>query len=470
MGRGLRICVDRNGVRQDAELLGEDFFEINELTVIANESFADFSKALQNEIMQTLRERPTRVDDVYLETFTNVELKTNKGAKRYVGNGDIEMLKAYLTINKYVDVRTHEPTDKYREASASNTLVPMPEDIADLSDTFKKIVDAVIDKDLLKEMLNDITGQKKTEVNKLNDNFNKEEFKALWNEINHKYVYTVTYDSDQLINKAVNSLNANLDIARPTIVVEEGKQNVTEDNKVKFEKTASESLTHFLKSSISENTCYDLVGRLASQTHLTRHTIIQILKGILPDKLNMFAWNPEQFISQVSNLIKAEKATMIVSHIEYSETKGKYDSNIFTLKSRGDFAKALKTKKHISDYVFFDSEKEKEFAKGLENGIEVTVYAKLPRTFQIPTPVGNYSPDWAIAFEHKGLKHIYFIAETKGTMDSIQFKKVEEAKIECANALFNKFSDTNVRYEQVDSFEKLREKLQKYMIEKIDQL
>ncbi|MCH5217770.1 MAG: DEAD/DEAH box helicase family protein [Muribaculaceae bacterium] len=465
VGRGLRICVDRNGVRQDAELLGEDFFEINVLTVIANESFAEFSKALQNEIMQTLRERPTRVDDDYLRTFTNVELTTNAGTKRYVGNGDIEMLKAYLKINKYIDVNTNEPTDKYREASASNSLVPMPEDIEDLSDTFKKIVDAVIDRDLLKEMLNDITGQEKTEVNKLNENFNKEEFKALWNEINHKYVYTVTYDSDQLIEKAVNSINAHLNINRPMIVKEKGKQKVTEDNKVVFDKTASEPLTYFVEAPISDNTRYDLVGRLASQTHLTRHTIIQILKGIKPNQLHMFAWNPEQFISQVSNLIKAEKATMIVSHIEYSVTEGKYDSNIFTLKSRGDFAKAIKTKKHISDYVFFDSDVEKKFAEGLESGTEVAVYAKLPRTFQIPTPVGNYSPDWAIAFEHEGMKHIYFIAETKGTLDSMNIKPIEDAKIKCAKTLFNEYSDANVRYEHVDTFEELRKRLQKYMIE-----
>lgn len=199
---------------------------------------------------------------------------------------------------------------------------------------------------------------------------------------------------------------------------------------------------------------------MASGTTLTRRTTAAILQAIDPVKLSMFKFNPEEFISKVIKLIKEQKATMIVDHISYDQIEGEYDSSIFTAdKHSQTLDKAFKAQRHIQDYVFTDGTAEKSvervFAQDLDTAEEVCVYAKLPKGFAIPTPVGNYSPDWAIAFNEGAVKHIYFVAETKGTMESLQLRPIEQAKISCAKKLFNKLSTSNVKYHDVDSYQSL---------------
>ena len=174
----------------------------------------------------------------------------------------------------------------------------------------------------------------------------------------------------------------------------------------------------------------------------------------------MFKNNPEEFISKVIKLINEQKATMIVEHISYNPIEGEFDSGIFTAeKSKQAFDKAFKAEKAVQDYVFTDGTAEdsieRRFAESLDAADEVCVYAKLPKGFHIPTPVGNYSPDWAIAFYEGTVKHIYFIAETKGTLESLQLKPIEAAKISCAKKLFNELSTSSVRYDYVDSYQSL---------------
>ena len=174
----------------------------------------------------------------------------------------------------------------------------------------------------------------------------------------------------------------------------------------------------------------------------------------------MFKNNPEEFISKVVKLIKEQKATMIVEHISYDQLEGGYDSTIFPAeKSSQTFDKAFRANKAIQDYVFTDGSAEKSierrFVEDLDAAQEVCVYAKLPKGFHIPTPVGNYSPDWAIAFYEGTVKHIFFVAETKGTMDSLNLRPIEQAKISCAKKLFNEMSTSNVKYHDVDSYQNL---------------
>ncbi len=157
---------------------------------------------------------------------------------------------------------------------------------------------------------------------------------------------------------------------------------------------------------------------------------------------------------------------MIVEHISYDPIEGEYDSLIFTAeKNTQSFDKAFLAKKAIQDYVFTDGSADKsierKFAEDLDAAEEVCVYAKLPRTFQIPTPVGNYSPDWAIAFYEGAVKHIFFVAETKGSMNSMQLRLVEESKIHCARELFKAISDGNIVYDVVDSYKSLMDKVLK---------
>ena len=221
-------------------------------------------------------------------------------------------------------------------------------------------------------------------------------------------------------------------------------------------KTKTQKLNHSGISKIK----YDFIGKIASGSNLTRKTITEILKGISVEKFACFKKNPEEFIAKVIRLVNEQKATMIVQDITYNTIDGEYDSSIFTAeKSSQSFEKAFKATKHIQDYVFTDGIAEKSiertFAEDLDNASEVCVYAKLPRSFKIPTPVGSYSPDWAIAFHAGTVKHIFFVAETKGTMESLELRPIEKAKISCARKLFNEISTEKVRYHDVDNYQNL---------------
>jgi type III restriction enzyme len=187
--------------------------------------------------------------------------------------------------------------------------------------------------------------------------------------------------------------------------------------------------------------------------------VVKILQGMTLAKLYMFKNNPEEFIRKVIAIIREQKSTMIVEHIHYNMTEGKFDNDIFTVKSKVEFDRAYEAKKHITDYVFSDSKGERKFAEDLDEAEEVVVYAKLPRSFQIPTPVGNYAPDWAIAMKRNDVKHIFFVAETKGSMNSMELNAIERAKIECAEKLFNEMSTANVKYHKVATYQDLLNKM-----------
>lgn len=149
---------------------------------------------------------------------------------------------------------------------------------------------------------------------------------------------------------------------------------------------------------------------------------------------------------------------MIVEKLSYDSVGETYDIDIFTQeKPREDFSKAIKVDRHIYDYVFTDSKGESNFVKELDSSAEVVVYTKLPRGFFIPTPVGNYNPDWAITFKEGAVKHVYFIAETKGSMSSMELREIEKSKIECARKFFTKITSDQVKYDVVDSYGKLME-------------
>jgi type III restriction enzyme len=205
------------------------------------------------------------------------------------------------------------------------------------------------------------------------------------------------------------------------------------------------------------NIKYDLIGKIVAETGLTRTTVATILKKINKATFEQFHRNPEEFIIKSSNIINEQKATVIIEHITYNKLSETYDKNIFTsptLKGKLGF-NAMKAQKHLYDHVIYDSFKEKDFAEDLDKSEEVAVYVKLPRGFYINTPVGKYNPDWAIAFHEGKVKHIYFVAETKGDLSTMQLRRVEELKIHCAREHFKKISSDTVKYEVVDSFDTL---------------
>lgn len=457
VGRGLRLCVNQHGNRMDAQTCGDTVHDINMLTVIASESYKNFVTDLQSDIKTVLYDRPTVATSEY---FNGKYLKVG-GESVIIDEEKANAIEFYLISNGYVDMRRNV-TDKYRNDALTGTLAALPEELKLMTDGIHTLIQSVYDDSVLKDMFTD-GHESKVKENPLNENFAKKEFQALWKQINRKYAYTVEFDSAELIQKSINHINEKLFVSelQYTATIGRQKDKMSEhelDRGASFsgEKTRTQTLKHAETSQIK----YDLIGKVAEGTVLTRKTVATILKGLKPEKLYIFRNNPEEFISKLIKLIKEQKATMIVEHISYDPIEGEYDSTIFTAeKNTQSFDKAFLAKKAIQDYVFTDGSAEKsierKFAEDLDAAEEVCVYAKLPRTFQIPTPVGNYSPDWAIAFYEGTVKHIFFIAETKGTMDSLNLRPIEQAKISFAKKLFNEMSTSNVKYHDVDSYQSL---------------
>lgn len=358
VGRGLRLCVNQDGNRMDAQSCGDSVHEINTLTVVASESYKTFVTDLQSDIKTVLYDRPAVATSEY---FKGKYVKVDD-VPTLIDDEKANAIEFYLIQNGYVDMK-RKVTDKYRQDVKNGTVAELPEELKPMTDGIHTLIQAVYDDSVLKDMFSD---------------------------------------------------------------------------------------GHETK----------VIGKIADGTVLTRRTVSAILQGIRVDKLYMFKNNPEEFITKVIRLINEQKATMIVEHISYDTIEGEYDSSIFTAeKATQSFDKAFLAKKAIQDYVFTDGSADKsierKFAEDLDAAEEVCVYAKLPRTFQIPTPVGNYSPDWAIAFYEGTVKHIFFIAETKGTMESLELRPIEQAKISCAKKLFNEMSTSNVVYHDVDSYQSL---------------
>lgn len=459
VGRGLRLCVNQQGSRMDAQALGDDVHKVNMLTVIASESYKTFVADLQSDIKSVLYDRPTKATESY---FKGKCITADSGEQITIDDKQARSIYRYLLKNDYID-NDDKVTDKYRADLENHCIEALPDEISNITQGVQLLIQSVFDPSVLDGMISN-AAKTKIKENPLNDNFYKQEFQTLWGYINHKYAYTVSFDSDELISKSIAHINDKLFVSELQYTATIGRQKddideheIDRGDSFSGEKTRTKTLKHAESSRIK----YDLVGKIATGTTLTRKTAAAILKGIRLDKLYMFKNNPEEFITKVTKLIKEQKATTIVDHITYTESaKEPYDNSIFTA-SKGalDYEAAFKATKAVQDYVFTDGTAEqsveRRFVKDLDSAAEVCVYAKLPKGFSIPTPVGNYSPDWAIAFHDGTVRHIFFIAETKGTMDSLDIRPIEKAKISCARKLFNEISTDNVVYHDVDSYQSL---------------
>lgn len=457
VGRGLRLCVNQNGNRMDLQSCGASVHDINTLTVVASESYKSFVTDLQLDIKEVLYDRPTAATCEY---FKGKYVKVDD-VPTLIDEEKANIIEFYLIQNGYVDMK-RKVTDKYRQEIKNGTVAELPEELKPMAEGIHALIQAVYDDSILKDMF---TNGKKTKVteNPLNENFDKEEFQALWKEINHKYAYTVEFNSKELIEKAITFINDRLFVSELQYTATVGHQK-SEMNEHEVERgdsfTGEKTKTKKLKHAGTSQIKYDLIGKVAEGTVLTRKTVSAILRGIRADKLYMFKNNPEEFIAKVIKLINEKKALLVVEHISYNCIDGGYDKTIFTAeKNTQSLDKAVSVKKAIQDYVFtdgtVDESIEKKFARDLEAAEEVCVYAKLPRTFKIPTPMGNYSPDWVIAFHEGKAKHTFFIAETKGTMEDSNLRVIEQAKILCAEKLFNEMSTSKVKYHEVKDYQSL---------------
>ncbi|OJV55704.1 MAG: restriction endonuclease subunit R [Burkholderiales bacterium 68-10] len=454
VGRGLRLSVNQNGDRMDHPATVHD---VNVLTVVASESYKDFVTALQKDISESLSERPRVANEEY---FTGKVLKTATGDMP-VTPQLAKQIYRYLVKNDYTD-DSDRIAGAYHDAKKAGTLADLPDELKPHAAQVYQLIDSVFSA----SQLPDIGDDRKPKKNPLNANFDKQEFKALWNRINRKAAYSVDFDSHELVQKAVKELDAALRVTPLQYTIQAGEQidQVTGEALKRGDGfKVAETKTEYNKQSIHSAVKYDLIGKLAEGTQLTRRTVAEILKGINVAVFAQFKTNPESFIAEATRLINEQKATVIIEHLAYDPVEDKFDLDIFTVgQTKQDFSKAGdKLQRHIYDYVLTDSKVEREFVKELDTANEVVVYAKLPRGFLIPTPVGDYNPDWAISFKEGAVKHIYFVAETKGSMSSMDLREIEKTKIKCARKFFDEmnrcYAPENVKYDVVDSFGKLME-------------
>ena len=455
VGRGLRLCVNQYGERQDLETLGEDEVQrVNMLTVVASESYDAFTRALQSDIRKALRERPKAVNKKFL---AGLVVNGNELNPYTLTEEDAEDIVYALNANRLID-RSGTPTDKFREGGMSSVSDDdLPEHLYAYRGDIQKLVQSIYDPHALDNyMANGL--QTKVRNNTINANFDKREFKELWNKINSKHSYTVDFDDEELRAKAIERINKDLFVAKASYVMTTAAQRASQSRE-ELEQGESFGSATRRDYEIGEDTSgvtYDLLGEVASAAKITRRSAAAILRGIMPAKFRMFRDNPEEFIAKVARCILSEKASMVVDHITYHKLEDRYDSGIFTERMPENSDRTLEVNKCIQNYLFWDSEGERDFARDLESAEgKVAVYAKLPRSFKIPTPVGNYAPDWAIAFEKGSVRHVFFVAETKGSMDSLELRDIERGKIECARKLFNEFSGEDVRYNVVHSYQDL---------------
>lgn len=458
IGRGLRIAVNQRGERMDYETLGSEFFNINTLTVVANESYDSFATQLQSEILESISGRPTKLEVSVLKG----RLLINDSGEKITVNETVAM-DVIMSFKQegYID-KEYKIQESLIQAIENKTF-EVPEVLENFKDQVAKVMLDIYTTNTYKPTENELDNPV-PRVLTPNENFAKREFQELWKKLKVKTLYTVDFDSDELVKNSVDAINKELNVKKVVIHITEGEQTeeITENalhNKDTLSKTKDD--TEYAASILS-SIKYDLIDEITKNAFITRKTAALILSKINIDKFGQFKVNPEDFIKQVSKTINEQKAATLINKVKYNVIDGVYEDDIFTINNFSGSLKEniLAVKRHIYDYVRTDSQVERSFAKDLENAdSEVCVYAKLPPGFKIPTPVGNYNPDWAIVFNSGNVKYVYFIAETKGDMSSMQLKKSESLKIEYARKHFALLENENLKYDVVSTYDDLMQKV-----------
>ncbi|MDR2147669.1 MAG: DEAD/DEAH box helicase family protein [Tannerella sp.] len=453
VGRGMRLCVNQDGVRLDYEMIGDEVHNTNILTVIASESYEAFAKGLQSEIAATLKDRPQKAE---VEFFVSKMVENATGEKYRLTQDDAKKINKLLYKNDIIDEEDKiTPTGKEIIEKAA---MPLPENL----ETYRASV-AILLKSIYTETTFKPEDARKIISLPTNANFKKKEFQELWKKINLKSIYEVQFDTPKLIEESVCLINKDLHIADMVYEVKTGEQKtegLKEDLDSGTHIAQSGSERFKLKSNPYYNTVYDIVGEIENRTNLTRSTIVSVLQKIKADKFHLLGKNPEEFIAKISKIINEAKARLIFNNIVYHKIEEEYDAKTVFTNDNTALRSELILKKHIYDQLTSDSKIESEFARALERAVEVVVYAKLPKNFHITTPVGNYTPDWAIVFDKEKVRHIYFVAETKGSDSTLDLRDVEKLKIHCAKVHFDEITNKEVKYNVVNSYDKLMELVQ----------
>jgi type III restriction enzyme len=455
IGRGLRICVNSEGERMDSTVLDNEFFNLNTLTVIASESYDNFAKELQKEIIESLSDRPTKLTTKILMD----RVLRNSNGDKFVFDDESAMDLIFKFKEKaYVDSDYNITQKLIKDIEDDN--VEMTKVLVNFKESVCELMQNIHSTASFKASNNEKADNIHENPLKPNDNFAKKEFQDLWKKIKVKTVYEVDFDSDELIKKCVSAIDSTLTVKKVIVNITAGEQKETIDEaslKSGDSMVKQKNITEKADSLLGA-VQYDLVAEIAKETKLTRKTIVKILQELKENTFHNFRVNPESFIREVSRIINSEKAATLINNIIYSKTDKTYSDDIFTINNfQGSLSEnILEVKRHVYDYLKTDSKVERNFATELESG-EILVYAKLPNNFKIPTPVGNYNPDWAIVFDTADVKYVYFIAETKGSMESLQLKGVEEQKINYAKKHFDALGHADIKYDVIKTYQDLRE-------------
>ena len=447
----MRLCVNAKGERQDADVLGDAVFNTNILTVIASESYDEFAKKLQTEIAEACDTRPVIVT---ANLFTDAMAQTENGTTMKINTQQAVDIHEELIAQGYI--KKGKLTQKYFDEKKNGTL-----DFGEVSE-FKSFIVKQLDKVFDPDSVKPTNGRDKKEAKFNADNFHKKEWQELWKRINVRTYYNVNFDTSKLIKNAIDELDKHLNVTEIRIVVESGGMEDIRDREELEAGTAMSAAkvrTIHVKEAVGSGVTYDLVGELVQATGLTRRTIVAILQGIKPSTFHQFKLNPEEFIIKSGRIINDCKAISLIQHIRYEKRNKTFDCDIFEEATlRGTLGKdAIESEKSLYDLVVLDSQGiERSFAESLEKEDDVVVYTKLPGGFYISTPMGKYNPDWAVAFREGSVKHVYFVAETKGNdIEASQLRKAEDAKIECARRHFAAISTGEVVYSVVKTYQDL---------------
>ena len=452
VGRGMRLCVNSTGNRLDFDAIGDQVHEINKLTVIASESYEAFAKGLQSEIAATLKDRPQKAE---VEYFIGKVVRNEKAEEHRLTEEDAKKLNKLLFKNDIID-EDDKITPTGRERIEQNRI-PLPEALENFRESVESLLKSVYTGEAFKP-----EDERQSVAVSTNNNFHKKEFQELWEKINLKTVYEVKFDTAKLIDDSRIMINAQLHISDRYYEVKTGElQDGTREEMQEGSLVRESERQHLkLRANHYTNTVYDIVGEIEAHTNLTRKTIVSILKAIHEEKFLLLHKNPEEFIAKCSRLINEVKASLIINNIVYHKIDERHDARTIFTNDKFALRNSEILKKHIYDYITTDSKIETEFARALENSTQVVVYAKLPKSFHITTPVANYSPDWAIVFDKDKVRHIYFVTETKGTDSDLELRELEKLKIHCATEHFREISGSEVRFDRVSSYDKLLEIVQ----------
>lgn len=452
VGRGMRLCVNKSGNRLDFDTVGDQVHEINKLTVIASESYETFAKGLQSEIAATLKDRPQKAEVAY---FTGKMVTNAQGNEHRLTETEATKLNKLLYKNDIID--DDDKITPEGKIQIEQGTMPLPDTLEPYRESVAKMLKSIYTGEGIT-----VEDASKTIVLSVNKNFKRAEFQALWEKINLKTIYEVQFDTAKLIEDSRNLINAQLHIGDRMYEVKTGElQDGTKEQMqegILIKESQRESFK--LKNDLYTNAVYDVVGEIETRTHLTRISIVKILKAIKEAKFLLLRKNPEEFIAKCSNLINEVKAGLIIDNIVYHKIEERYDAKTVFTNDKSALRNSDFLKKHIYDYLTSDSKTESDFAIALDNSNDVVVYAKLPKSFYISTPIARYSPDWAIVFDKDKVRHIYFVAETKGSDSDTQLKEIEKLKIHCAGEHFKAISGQEVRFERVSSYDKLLEIVQ----------